>query len=283
MTLLEITTRVLDALGVGSALMVGHSMGGAMVAEFAATHPERVTAAVLVDAAAGEDHHDAIRVYASPTAALRAFQFFTGVLADVVGDGIRVRRMRPFKERVHFYRLREPVRIMDIVRATHALMRHDTGPLLKKMRDNAVPTVVVHGTRDGIIPILAALSAAQLTRGNVVPGSGRLPLVDAQRGETRGERACACIVGRCSSGDGDGGVSGGILRWQRCCCKSKAHRIFRAATRLWAPANCGSLAHTPWMRHRNFLSGVSVDIEISCLGMKFVSRRQPRIPIKGAA
>jgi len=166
--MVEITRRALDALGIRAAVMVGHSMGGAMVAEFAAKHPERALAAILLDAAAGEDHHDAIRIDASPTVALRAFQFFARGWADVIGDGVRAWRVRSFKERRQFSRLlRHSVSGPNCMRAVYALMRHDTAPLLKAMRDKAVPTVIVHGTCDGIVPVLAGASAAKLSGGKL--------------------------------------------------------------------------------------------------------------------
>lgn len=42
---------LLDSLGVGEAVLVGHSMGGQIAAEFALAHPERVRALALVAAA----------------------------------------------------------------------------------------------------------------------------------------------------------------------------------------------------------------------------------------
>jgi len=164
----EITTRALDALGIRAAVMVGHSMGGAMVAEFAAKHPERVLAAILLDAAAGEDYHDAVRADASPTLPLRTVQFLAGAGADLIGDGLRAWRLRSFQECLQFsHRLRQSISGPNCMRAGYALMRHDTAPLLKAMRDKAVPTVILHGTRDRIVPVLAGAHAAKLSGGKL--------------------------------------------------------------------------------------------------------------------
>jgi pimeloyl-ACP methyl ester carboxylesterase len=166
--MVEITRRALDALGIRAAVMVGHSMGGAMVAEFAAQHPERAIAAILLDAAAGEAHHDAIRIGASPAVPLRAVQYFAGAWADVIGDGLRAWRVRSFKERQRLSRvLRQSVSGPNCTRAVYALMRHETEPLLTAMRDKAVPTVIVHGTRDRIVPVLAGANAARLSGGKL--------------------------------------------------------------------------------------------------------------------
>jgi pimeloyl-ACP methyl ester carboxylesterase len=47
----ELLFGLLDSLGVPDAVLVGHSMGGAIAAEAALTRPERVSGLVLVDAA----------------------------------------------------------------------------------------------------------------------------------------------------------------------------------------------------------------------------------------
>lgn len=48
----------LDALGIGRASVVGHSMGGAAAAVFAARHPDRIEKLVLVDAFYPPDPYD---------------------------------------------------------------------------------------------------------------------------------------------------------------------------------------------------------------------------------
>ncbi len=47
-TLADALASLLDAHGIASAILVGHSMGGMVAQEFVATRPERVTALVLV-------------------------------------------------------------------------------------------------------------------------------------------------------------------------------------------------------------------------------------------
>ena len=48
-----LTLRTLDVLGIDRAVLAGHSMGGRVAIELAAGAPERVLAAVLINAAAG--------------------------------------------------------------------------------------------------------------------------------------------------------------------------------------------------------------------------------------
>jgi len=47
----RLLVSLLDSLGVSSAVLVGHSMGGTIAAEVALTHPDRVRGLVLIDAA----------------------------------------------------------------------------------------------------------------------------------------------------------------------------------------------------------------------------------------
>jgi len=47
----HLLVTLLDSLGISSAVLVGHSMGGAIAAEVAAAHPDRVRGMVLIDAA----------------------------------------------------------------------------------------------------------------------------------------------------------------------------------------------------------------------------------------
>jgi len=47
----HLVVSLLDSLGIASAVLVGHSMGGAIAAEVALTYPDRVRGLVLIDAA----------------------------------------------------------------------------------------------------------------------------------------------------------------------------------------------------------------------------------------
>lgn len=47
----HLIVSLLDSLGIASAVLVGHSMGGAIAAEVAIAHPDRVRGMVLIDAA----------------------------------------------------------------------------------------------------------------------------------------------------------------------------------------------------------------------------------------
>lgn len=169
----DIAARAMEVVGVGRAVLVGHSMGGAIVAEIAARAPEHVIAAVLLDAAVGEEHHAAIRMAPNAGTLWRGAQFLAGAVRDLLGDAYQAASARPAAARAHLVnRLRRSVSGVDCLKAVYALMRSDSSPALTQMRCHGVPTVHVHGTRDGIVPVEAAFSALLATGGrmHLLPG-----------------------------------------------------------------------------------------------------------------
>ncbi|QJD52113.1 esterase [Mycobacterium phage MA5] len=159
----DVVARTCSVLDIAQAVIVGHSMGGGIAVEFAAAYPERTIATVLLDAAAGQEHHDNIKVGNSRTVPLRAAQRLAGAFVDVIGDGYHAMRVRDGSERLSLLdTLRQSVSSFRFVRAAYALMRADTVPLLEKMRLNQVPTAVIHGDLDQIIPHAAGQSAASV-------------------------------------------------------------------------------------------------------------------------
>ncbi|ASZ75228.1 esterase/lipase [Mycobacterium phage MissWhite] len=160
----EVTLKALDVLDIHRAIFAGHSMGGGMVVDIAARFPDRVLAAVLLDAAAGEEFHDSIKVGRYRTLGIRAASKLAGAFIDVFGDGVDAMKIRSARERLSLLEtLRSGVAGFRFVRAAYALMRSDTTPLLKAMSHQSVPTAVLHGINDQIVPYEAGLTAAHLT------------------------------------------------------------------------------------------------------------------------
>lgn len=145
--------RALDALGVGQALFVGHSMGGRMTIQLAARAPERVLAAVLFDPAAGTRFDTNIpKLVKSPTKALGAA--YTAV-RDTLGDPTQ---LTP-GEQLGYVRvlaasavpnLRYPIVAVRTIRAI--IESGDYTAMLHTMRDEGMPTMVVHAEKDMIVP-----------------------------------------------------------------------------------------------------------------------------------
>jgi pimeloyl-ACP methyl ester carboxylesterase len=170
----DLTVRTLDALGVEEAVFVGHSMGGRMIIQVAAVEPQRVLAAVLLDAAAGAPFDDSIREPArSPRRAVRAL---LGAAYDAHGDPWQL----PGQERNRYLRMmtsalarnvRIPLGFSGAFRAIIA--SGDYTPMLDAMREHRVPTIVVHGEKDLVVPFASAWDMVERADGALyrVPGA----------------------------------------------------------------------------------------------------------------
>lgn len=157
----DAVVRALDALGIAQALFVGHSMGGRMTIQLAARAPERVLAAVLFDAAAGGRFDNAIpEKVKSPRkalgAALTAFR-------DTLGDPARLLT----GQQLGYLRLLTSVAVPNLLdplaamRTIKAITQSgDFTPMLRTMRAEGMPTMVVHAEKDLIVPFTCAREIA---------------------------------------------------------------------------------------------------------------------------
>jgi pimeloyl-ACP methyl ester carboxylesterase len=158
----HLTLRTLDALGVHQAVFLGHSMGGRMAIRLAAVAPERVLAAVLFDAAAGASFDQAVpTLMSSPRRALRtvlgmAYDTQRDPFRFSVAEGSRYLRMLAS---VALTNARHPTGLTGAARAI--VQSGDYTPLLHVMRDNDIPTMVVHGEKDLIVPFESARDVAE--------------------------------------------------------------------------------------------------------------------------
>ena len=170
----DLTVRTLDALGIEKAVFMGHSMGGRMTIQLAAIAPQRVLAAVLLDAAAGTPFDDTIREpVRSPRRAVRAL---LGAAYDAHGDPLQL----PAPERNRYLRMmtsalarnvRTPLALPAAFRAIIA--SGDYTPMLEAMREQQVPTIIVHGEKDLVVPFASAHDMAERADGALyrVPGA----------------------------------------------------------------------------------------------------------------
>ena len=169
----DLTLRALDALGVRKAVFIGHSMGGRMTIQLAAVAPERVLAAVLLNAAAGSPFDESIRTpVRSPRRAARAV---LNAAYDAPGDPRRLpqERKRYLRQMTSALarNVRTPLGLPGAVRAIIA--SGDYTPMLEAMRKHGVPTIVVHGEKDLVVPFESAHDMADRADGTLyrVPGA----------------------------------------------------------------------------------------------------------------
>ncbi|OMC40163.1 hypothetical protein A5740_24405 [Mycobacterium sp. GA-1841] len=157
----DLVMRTLDALGIRRAVFAGHSMGGRMAIQLAATAPDRVLAALLFDAAAGASFDAALEtVMRSPVQMARTV---FGAVCDMYRDPIRM-KMAAVNRYLRMLTAASMGRFLPpsgFVGAAQALMRSgECAALLRALREREIPTMVLHGASDGIVPFDCALELA---------------------------------------------------------------------------------------------------------------------------
>jgi pimeloyl-ACP methyl ester carboxylesterase len=155
--------RVLDRLGIGAAVLAGHSLGGRLVTQLAAEQPQRAMAVVLIDACVGETWDRLIGVsrFAPPVLA--------GIGALLVADTLSTLPL--LHDRHQALKLGRLVAPTLAGHALHpwrmlgpgvSLFRSSSSkPLLQALAAREVPVVVIHGDRDLVVPWWTARDAAR--------------------------------------------------------------------------------------------------------------------------
>lgn len=161
---------LLDDLGLDRVHLGGCSMGGYVAMALLRAAPERVATLLLVDTKATADTDDARTTrLATATRAERegvASWLAEAMVPTLFADPARGARARELID------AQDPAAVAWAQRAMAA--RPDSADTLRAVR---VPTLVVHGEKDGLMPLALAEDMAALTGGElaVVPGSGHLP------------------------------------------------------------------------------------------------------------
>jgi len=168
----------LDARGIGRAVLVGNSLGGAAAMVIAARRPERVEAMVLVDSASAE------MPIPWPVAVLRTPILGELALAlstrSTVAIGLR-RKIYARPSHVTADAIDDawrPLTIPGTSRAALAAIRTDPKKYVGLESRIAVPTLVIWGAEDRMIPLSEGRRLAARIRGArlvVIPDAGHLP------------------------------------------------------------------------------------------------------------
>jgi pimeloyl-ACP methyl ester carboxylesterase len=166
--------RVLDHLGVQQAVLAGHSMGGRLVTELAATEPHRAIAVVLLDAIVGDTWDRMVNLF-------RLFPpLLVGIGGTLVLDTVStVPWFRDPKQAMKLGRLvgptiaghaRRPWRLLGPM--VSILRSKGTHWMLDTLRNERIPVFAIHGDRDVAVPIATAKDAARRSRGDLVVVEG---------------------------------------------------------------------------------------------------------------
>ena len=157
-------TGLLDVLGLRDAHVVGASLGGMVAQHLAIEHPTRVRSLVSIMSSPGA------RRYMGDPGALRALFRPLPRTAEEAGRSIEA----------VFKRIGSPAFPMDNARlraigelayargpSPHGFLRHfaaalASGDRRRKLRSVAVPTLVIHGSRDPMFPVAAGRDLARM-------------------------------------------------------------------------------------------------------------------------
>lgn len=166
--------RVLDHLGVGPAVLAGHSMGGRLVTELAANEPHRAIAVVLLDAIVGDTWDRMVNVF-------RVFPpLLAGTGATLLVDTITTvpwfRDPRQALKLGHLVaptlrgHVRRPWRLLGP--AASILRSRSSRWMLDALRRERIPVFAVHGSWDVAVPLATAKDAARRAHGDLVVVEG---------------------------------------------------------------------------------------------------------------
>jgi pimeloyl-ACP methyl ester carboxylesterase len=173
---------LMDELGIQRASLIGHSMGGRLAWQFAATHPDRVAKLVLVSpdgfASPGFEYGKANEVgiglkamkYVLPKPLLKMSLAPAYANPEMLTPALVTR--------YYDMMLAPDVRSAMIARLRQSVLQ-DPVPILARI---SAPTLLVWGDRDAMIPIANAddyLKAIPGARLAVFPGVGHLPQEEA--------------------------------------------------------------------------------------------------------
>jgi pimeloyl-ACP methyl ester carboxylesterase len=157
--------EMLDRLGVAKVDLVGHSYGGAVAAQFALDHPDRVRRIVFIDAA----------TYVEPSAAEGIIQLPLGIGRAVAwhafgGGPWSINALACERVGCRWGDLARVANSTDTLRAMMRSHRLYPGspPLADRIPQLRAPALVIWGEKDRILPLADGRRLARETRGRLV-------------------------------------------------------------------------------------------------------------------
>jgi pimeloyl-ACP methyl ester carboxylesterase len=173
---------VLDAYGIGSACLMGISMGGAMAQLVALDHPDRVSSLVLVSTNApggpSVPMDERLRAYFESAPEVDWSDLDAVVRQQVEHARALASRSVPFDEAGTRALVEHALGRTADVRASltnHNVVRDDRKPWFSRLDEIRVPTLVVHGEEDPLFPLpLAEAMVAEIPGATLLvePGVG---------------------------------------------------------------------------------------------------------------
>jgi len=157
--------RAVEALGIGPATVVGHSLGGRVAALQALDHAATVSRLVLVDAALSPAYITPLGRRLLAPRELQLSQWLSGLLGRGIGP-LRPSThdhaggfLRPYLRRARYEALADPRSLQVYLNDLF------TGDVEQRLPDLKLPTMVITGARDPLISPRQARRAAELIPG----------------------------------------------------------------------------------------------------------------------
>jgi pimeloyl-ACP methyl ester carboxylesterase len=157
---------VLDALGIGSAHLVGISMGGGIAQQAARTFPERVASLTLISTSRAVPADPGRPDLPGPSAELAAvfadppappdWSDRAAVIEYLVADQLPYLGSLPFDEaalRTLVASVVDRTTNIESSMTNHFLVVDDDEPVAGRLGEIRAPTLVLHGTEDPLFPI----------------------------------------------------------------------------------------------------------------------------------
>jgi pimeloyl-ACP methyl ester carboxylesterase len=166
----ELMSRCIEELGIRRAVLAGHSMGGRVVAQLAARRPDQAIAALLIDAIVGETWDRMVRVFrvSPPLLGVLGCTLLADTVSTlpVLANPDQARKLGRLVTPTMVGHALQPWRLIGP--AVSILRTRGSAKILDALAAQEVPTFVLHGEWDLIVPARTAREAAAQANGTLV-------------------------------------------------------------------------------------------------------------------
>ena len=166
--------KVVDELGIRRAVFAGHSMGGRVTAQLAAQRPEMTVAVLLIDAIVGDQWDRMVNLFRLQPLLLAplggALLLDSVATLPVMRDPRQAARLGQLLSPIMVNHATHPWRLIGP--AASILRTRGSRGILDELARSEVPTFVLHGDRDLIVPMSTARSADRRANGQLITIKG---------------------------------------------------------------------------------------------------------------